>query len=191
MARLLAGEDGALLDADRAAHAVLASPEVAALVAEHFGPECLDAEGRPDRRALGPRVFGDPERRKLLEGWIHPRVRATLSAELERALAEGRPIVVLDVPLLLENAAESGLAERCHGLVFVDAPAEQRAARAAERRGWGPGELAARESLQLPLEEKRARATWVIANGGDFASLQLAARALRQRILAGGAPPRD
>jgi dephospho-CoA kinase len=190
VARLLAGDDGVLLDADRTAHAALASPEVAALVAEHFGPECLDAEGRPDRRALGPLVFADPERRKLLEGWIHPRVRATLGSELERALAEGRPIVVLDVPLLLENAAESGLAERCHGLVFVDAPAEQRAARAAERRGWGPGELAAREALQLPLEEKRARATWVLSNGGDFASLQLAARALRQRLLAGGAPPR-
>lgn len=190
VARLLAGEAGVVLDADRCAHEVLASSEVAELVAEHFGAECLDAQGRPDRRALAEQVFSDPERRRLLEAWIHPRVRARLGADLERAVAEGRPMVVLDVPLLLENAAETGLVERCHALVFVDAPAEQRVARARERRGWGPGELAAREALQLPLEQKRARANWVLSNAGDLESLRLAASALRQKLLAGGSTPR-
>jgi dephospho-CoA kinase len=72
--------------------------------------------------------------------------------------------VVLDVPLLLENDAEHGLARACDALVFVDADAKVRDERAVARRGWASGELARREALQLPLAHKRDRADFVIRN---------------------------
>ena len=172
-AELLAGPDGLVLAADRIAHEVLASDEVTALVREHFGEAVLGPDGRPDRAALAARVFdpahGEADRRRL-EGWTHPRVRATISTRLREARAAGIPRVVLDVPLLLENDPEHGLVEACDVLVFVDVPLEERRRRAATR-GWDVDELARREALQLPLAEKRARADHVLQNDGDLAAL--------------------
>ena len=174
-ARLIAGLDGLVLDADRIAHEALASDEVTALVAERFGLEALDpSSGRPDRARLAKIAFEDPEARRSLERWIHPRVRDRIRAELDAARERGIPRVVLDVPLLLENAAEPGLARRCHVLVFVDADDRRREERAIRRRGWSQGEVARRESAQLPLGEKRRRADFVLSNRGSEQDLERA-----------------
>lgn len=181
--RLLAGPEGAVLDADEVAHGVLQSEEIRDLVLARHGTQVLDAQGAVDRTALGELVFADRDARIELEGWIHPRVRATLRSSLEDAAARGVPIVVLDVPLLLEHAEEHGLLELCDHLVFVDAPADARDQRAVRDRGWKPGEVARREAAQMPLSTKRARAHVVISNDGDLDSVtsqvELARRHLR------------
>ncbi|MEZ5976913.1 MAG: dephospho-CoA kinase [Planctomycetota bacterium] len=181
VARELAGEDGVLVDADREAHAVLASPEVAELVRARFGGDALDADGRPLRGVLAERVFSDPEARAELESWIHPRVRDRIHAAL--AHAGSAPVVVLDVPLLLENDDAHGLARACDVLVHVDAPLVEREARAQRDRGWPPGEVARRERTQIAQDEKRSRADVVLANDGDLSDLREAARRLRRRLL--------
>lgn len=185
-AELLAGPDGLVLDADSIAHEVLASDEVTAKVREHFGASVLDASGRPDRRALGALVFDPvdgPGHRQALEGWIHPRVRATILSRLEAARAARVSCVVLDVPLLLENDSLHHLVDACHALVFVDVPHGARRARAADR-GWEPGELERREASQLPLREKRARADHVLPNDGDLDLLRVRVTDLRTRLFA-------
>lgn len=183
-ARLLAGPAGRWLSADALAHGVLAEPQVVALVRERFGSGVLGPDGLPDRAALAQRVFADAEGRRALEGWIHPRVRTALWAGIEAARAERLPLVCLDVPLLLENDAQHGLAQACDLLVFVDAPLEQRERRAIETRGWAPGELARREAAQWPLETKRARADLIVLNQGEFAELERRLGRLRA-LLAG------
>ena len=181
VATALAGPQGLVLDADRAAHEVLHSEEVRDLITARHGEAVLDGDGRVDRAALGAIVFADRDARKELEGWIHPRVRATLRSSLEDAAARGVPHVVLDVPLLLENAEEHGLMELCDHLVFVDAPDDVRDQRAVRDRGWQPGEVARREAAQLPLSTKRERADVVVVNDGDRDSVtEQAARALRE-----------
>lgn len=174
VARLLVGERGVVLDADALAREELGSPEIRARLAAHFGPGVLHPDGSPDREAIAQRVFASAEERARLEGWIHPRVRARIRAALAEARAAGRSPVVLDVPLLLENDAQHGLAGECDFLVFVEADARLRDRRAVERRGWAPGEVERRERAQLPLAEKRARARHVVENDGDLD--QLAAR---------------
>ena len=176
-AELLAGPDGLVLDADRLAHEVLASDEVTAKVRARFGASALDADGRPDRAALGKLAFADPEARLALERWIHPGVRAMIRARLEQAQAQGVPRVVLDVPLLLENEESSALARLCDALVFVDCDDAERARRAAAR-GWDPDELARREAAQLPLHEKQARADAVLPNSGSLDDLRAAVEAV-------------
>ena len=178
VARELAGPGGVVVDADRLAGEVLDSPEVTARIREAWGRGALDADGRPDRTRLAERVFVSAGERARLEGWIHPRVRERILAALADAEARGVEIVVLDVPLLLENDPEHGLAGRCDRLVFVDAPAEERDRRAAAQRGWSPGEVARREAAQLPLEEKRSRADHVIANDGTLDDLAAAVAAV-------------
>ena len=173
----LAGPEGVVLEADRFAHEALGSEEVTALVRERFGEAVLGPDGTPDRTALGEVVFTDPGARKALEGWIHGTVRARLRAELERAARRGAPRVVLDVPLLLENAAEHGLDGLCDHVVFVDAPLEERDRRAVRDRGWKPGEVARREAAQMPLATKRERADIVIVNDADREALAERVRA--------------
>lgn len=170
-ARLLAGDGGVVIDADALAHEVLAEPETAAFVSQTFGPEALDAEGRPDRAVLAQRVFREPQLRAALEAFTHPRIRARIRASLEDARAAGTPRIVLDVPLLFENDREHQLVAECDRLVFVAVEREERERRARETRGWGPGELARREAAQLPLSEKEARADHVLHNDGTLAEL--------------------
>jgi dephospho-CoA kinase len=166
VARLLAGPAGLVLAADEIAHEVLDSPELRPLLLERFGPEVVGADGRIDRSVIARSVFapGGGGRRSELEGWTHPRVRDRIWARLEQARASGVPRIVLDVPLLLENDAQHGLARACDALVFVDVPEAERDRRARESRGWAAGEVARREAAQWPLAEKRRRAHHVIPN---------------------------
>ncbi|MCB9903571.1 MAG: dephospho-CoA kinase [Planctomycetes bacterium] len=175
-ARLLAGSDGVVIDADRHARAALQSPELGARLVEAFGAGVLGPDGAPDRAAIAERVFRDPEAKRRLESWIHPSVRARMRAELDDARAAGRGPIVLDVPLLLENDAHHGLVQECDFLVYVDSEPDVRDARAVANRGWEPGEVARRESTQLPQSAKRARARYVIDNRGEPSELESAVR---------------
>lgn len=172
VARELARLGACVVDADQEAHAVLQEPDAAARIRERFGVGILGPGGQIDRGLLGQRVFeeGAEEDRRYLEGVVHPRVLRRIEEVLEgrRPGMEGCRMVVLDVPLLLE----SPLGERCHRLVFVEAPREERARRAARTRGWGPGEVERREAAQADLSEKRRRAHLVVDNSGDPESLK-------------------
>lgn len=175
-AQALAGPTGRIIAADAIAHDVLGSAEVTAQIREHFGPGLLDADGRPSRPALAEVVFSDPAKRHLLESWIHPRVRARIVGLLERARLDAVPVTVLDVPLLFENDDQHHLLAQCDALVFVDAPASDRDARAVAHRGWAPGEVARREALQVPLDRKRDASHFIIRNDGDLDDLRREAK---------------
>ena len=187
VAALLAGEGGVVLDADRFAREALDDPALAQRLRETFGPRALTADGRVDRAFLAERVFSDARARKRLEGWIHPLVRERILSGLATAREHGVERVVLDVPLLLENDAEHGLAGICDHLVFVEASEATRAGRAASRRGWAPDEVARREAVQMPLEDKRRRATFVIRNEGTLEEVE----ARVQHMLRGLESPED
>jgi dephospho-CoA kinase len=117
-------------------------------------------------------VFANPGARAKLEAFTHPPIRARIRAELQAAREAGVPVVVLDVPLLLENDAAHGLLAECDATVFVDADENLREARASASRGWRPGEVARREAAQMPLAAKKARAGRVIENRGDLSELE-------------------
>lgn len=197
VARGLAGPDGELVDADALAHEVLATPEGAAFCRERFGarrPDVIGPDGSPDRTVLAELCF-DPEdgagALADLEGWIHPRVRERIRASLAAARARGLPLLVLDVPLLLENNAQHGLADACDLIVFVDVDEAAREARVRATRGWAPGELARREAAQLPLAEKRRRADRILSNYGTLEDLDRRTAALRAELMDAPEPRHD
>ncbi len=180
VARALAGPRGAVIDADRLAHAALETPEVRAWVSAKIGPTAAGAAA-VDRAAVARAVFANAELRRELEALVHPLVRRRISEELEAARARAVERVALDVPLLLENDAQHHLVERCDALVFVHADARVRAERALRTRGWASDELARREAAQAPLDLKRARADVVIDNDGDWSQTEAQVqRALRE-----------
>lgn len=184
MAQLLAGPRGVVIDADRIAAEVLQSAAVRFELLAAFGGRAFDREGRADREALARLVFASPGTRRKLEGFTHPAIRARIRAELQAARQADAPIIVLDVPLLLENESGHGLVAECDEIVFVDANDELREARASTSRGWKPGEVARREAAQLPLAAKRARAGAVVTNHGSPAELEESVRRISADLVA-------
>ena len=178
VARILAENGLAIIDSDRLNHEELGRPEVVETLVRWFGSEVLGSEGSLRREAVSEIVFNDAGQRARLEALLHPRI-ARRREELIAA-AEADPevrAVVLDSPLLFE----AGLNRLCDVVIFVDAPADQRAARLAAGRGWSNQELYKREKSQQPLDSKRARADYTIDNNSGLDHL----RSKVERLLSG------
>lgn len=175
----------AVLNADEAAHRVIEYPEIKRLLAGRWGSVVLLPDGGIDRVAVAERVFGPgtetSAERKYLESVLHPRIRAEYEAELERLRAAGRVAAVIDAPLLLE----AGWGEICDQLVFVDSPRDDCLRRAQTLRNWTAAEFVAREAAQMPIEEKRRRATHVLVNDGTLEQLRQRVRKLWQSLAQG------
>ncbi len=172
LVRQILAEWGAVaIDADQIAHEVLDEAGIADQIARAVGRAVMGPDGTVDRSTLARLVFGDsPEarsRRRQLEAIIHPRVRDRIRQELARATQEDAPVVVLDVPLLLEV----GWRDLADEVLFVEAPEEVRRRRAT-LRGWSDAEWRQREGAQWPIERKRAASDVVMDNGGSPADLR-------------------
>jgi dephospho-CoA kinase len=162
-----------VLDADLLAERAreLKKAELKALFPEAFLGEELD------RRRLAQLVFLDPQRLRALEELIHPEVRRLLEEELSRLEA---PLVFMEIPLLFEKGWE----KRLQGTILVAAPLEERLKRAMARSRLSREEVLARERAQMPEEEKRRRATWVLENRGGLEDLRAQVQALLGEIRA-------
>lgn len=113
------------IDVDAIGHLVLEEKREA--VAAEFGSEMLDPDGRIDRKRLGNVVFRDSERRKKLEGILHP---AMVRRVTER-IAEAAAPVVINAAVLFPM----GLHRLCDKVICVTAPFPFRLRRALRRDG--------------------------------------------------------
>lgn len=160
-----------VLDADELARAVVApGSEALAEIEREFGADVL-RDGQLDRKELGRRVFGHPERLQRLEAITHPRILALRAERLAELEAAGEPLVCSEIPLLFEK----GMAAQLRPVVVVSVPPDVQLERALRRDGASVGELQARIAAQLPLAEKVARADYVIDNQGPPEALARAA----------------
>jgi len=157
-----------VVDADALARAAVepGSPALAEIAAA-FGPRVLGADGRLDRKRMAALVFADPGVRRRLEGITHPAVRRAMAEETARLAAQGHDLAFYDTPLLFEVGLEGSL----DSVVVVWAPAPVQLARIALRDGLSPAEADARLAAQLPIDEKAARADFVVENAGAPAAL--------------------
>lgn len=149
-----------VFDADAAVHRLQARGGRAVAPIGAAFPGCV-VDGRVDREALRRAVLGDPAALKRLERIVHPLVRDEERRFLARARREGRRLVVLDVPLLLETGGE----KRVDRVVVVSAPAAVQAVRVLRRPGMTAERLASIRARQMPDAEKRRRADHVVPTG--------------------------
>ncbi|HEX2730705.1 MAG TPA: dephospho-CoA kinase [Polyangiaceae bacterium] len=155
------------VDADELARiAVQPGSPALAEIRERFGPQLVGQTGELDRAALARIVFGDPEKLAQLNRIVHPRVALLLQQKVNELSSAGHTLGCYVVPLLFEN----GLEAKLRPVVLVAAPLEVQVQRAMARSGWSEAEARARIAAQLPLEEKQARADYVIDNGGTLQS---------------------
>lgn len=110
------------------------------------------------REVLGAQVFGDPAALARLEAIVHPAVAEKRRLFLLRNM--DAPVLLFDIPLLFEKGAD--YVERT---VVVSAPPEVQRARVLARPGMTEEKFAAILAAQMPDEQKRARADYVIDTG--------------------------
>ena len=165
------------VSADEIVHDLLATDEeTISRVVERFGNDVLGERG-VDRRALGSKVFGDPEALRDLEEILHPLVRRETK---RRVAASDADLFVAEVPLLFEG----GRGGEFDYTVAVTVPEERRRAWAAQR-GVDEEALRAIEARQLPGEEKARRADVVVQNDGTLDKLREQAEKFQERSLDG------
>ena len=119
------------------------------------------ADGVVDRAKLGERVLGDDAALKRLEALIHPLVRADATAFLKRRHAAGAPLAVVDIPLLFETDGRN----RVDQVVVVTAPPEVQRERVLSRPGMTEEKFQNILAKQVPDEEKRRLADFVVDTG--------------------------
>jgi dephospho-CoA kinase len=163
------------IDADALAREAVApgTPALAA-INEAFGSGMLAADGTLDRSALAARVFADRRALERLNAIVHPPVRR---AEEELMARYGdRPLVVLDVPLLIE----AGMRDMIDRLLVVTVSERARFAR-LKGRGMNERQIIARLGMQWPQARKAALADDRIDNSGPLAETRRRVRELMER----------
>lgn len=158
---------------------VLPGSPALAEIRESFGDAVIATDGSLDRRQLRTLVFADPQARSRLETILHPRIRDTARARVERARGDA-PYVVLVVPLLVESGAY-GWVDR---VLVVDATAEvqQRLLVARDRVDAALAQSMIR--AQASREQRLAMADDVIRNSAGIEALLAQVRVADQRYRA-------
>ena len=167
-----------VFDADAAVHELQGPGGACIVPIERAFPGTTGPQG-VDRQKLGAAVFGNPGALKLLESIVHPEV-----AEMRRTfLADNadQPLIVFDIPLLYEKTGKHDL----DAVVVVSAPADMQRERVLARPGMTAEKFEQILKLQVPDEEKRALADYVIDTGVSLAETRHAVQRLVHAITRG------
>ena len=152
VAEMLSKYDNEIIDADEIAREVV-SPGTVGLskVVAEFGPQILEEDGSLSRAGLAKLVFKDPEKRLILEGILHPLIRART---LERISESKSDIVIYIVPLLVEAKVDYPF----DLVVTIEAGSDIQFKRLVENRGMSTEDATARIAAQATEPERVARA---------------------------------
>ena len=166
VSRLLVARGADVIDADLIVRE-LQQPggEVYNKMVEIFGSGIIASDKSLDRAAIAAKVFSDEKLLKTLNDLIHPIVRRVMNERVE-SFRKTDKVVVLDIPLLVENPRE-GL----DGVLVVDLDVEIAVARLVEQRNMKLEDARARVAKQATREQRLAIANHVIDNSGDRDSL--------------------
>jgi dephospho-CoA kinase len=163
---VLAGLGCHVVDADELARKVVErGTEGLRRVSEAFGAGVVREDGALDRAALGSLVFGDEERRALLNSILHPLIMAEQDALLNQwELEDPRGVGIVDAALLIE----SGGFRRFDKLIVVHCRPDVQLERLMRRNGLSREDASARIAAQLPQEEKLKHADFAVDTSGSF-----------------------
>ncbi|HEX6887294.1 MAG TPA: dephospho-CoA kinase [Candidatus Nanopelagicales bacterium] len=180
VARLLERAGAVVVDGDAIARELVVpgSPALEAIVAR-FGTGILRPDGTLDRPGLADIVFPDPAALADLDAIMHPRIAARSAELLAEAERSGAPVVVYDMPLLVEQ----GGADAFDVVLVVQAPEPVRLARLAVR-GIAVADARERMRRQASDAERAAVADVVLDNSGDLVELEAQVERAWQLILA-------
>jgi dephospho-CoA kinase len=153
-AKIFAELGCAVWDADAAVHRLYAPGGAAVAPMQAQFPEAI-VDGAVDRSALKDIIGRDPSALPRIEKIVHPLVGED-RAEFRRTAASD--ILVFDIPLLFETGGEAAM----DAVACVSVDAETQKQRVLDRGTMTVEQFEQILQKQMPIEEKRARADYVI-----------------------------
>jgi len=163
-AKILTERGVPLIDTDLLARSVV-EPGQPALkeIQETFGDAVIAADGQLRRDVLAQIVFSDPSARQKLEGITHPRIRKLWREQVEDWRAAKTPIACVVIPLLFETGAEKEFdATLC---VACSSATQQKR---LQERGWSAEQISRRIAAQMSIENKIAKANFILWSEGSL-----------------------
>ena len=169
VARIL-GELGAVvLEADQMGHRVyLPDTDGFREVVEAFGEDVVGENGEIDRRALGGKVFGNPEALEKLNGIAWPKIKQMLADGIKENQDAGAQVVVMDAAIMIE----AGWTDLSDEVWVTSAPVEHVIQRVQARNNLPEEQIRARIDSQMSTEERVKHADAVVENDGDLDALR-------------------
>jgi dephospho-CoA kinase len=163
VASLLALNGMRVIDADTISHEIL--DESSSWVEKTFGSEYISGS-KVNRTKLGTLVFSNEKQKKVLEDFLHPKIRAEIEKRSIKQDSFKFPYLI-DIPLFFENGAYN-----IKESVVVYTPSDIQLERFIKRNGYSKEESLNRIATQMPIDEKKAKATWIIDNSKNLKHLQ-------------------
>lgn len=154
-------------------------PKVRAEIVEAFGPESYTESGALNRSYLSDKVFGNDDLVAKINKIVHPRVFARFEEEKTRAKKDGVKLLVEEAALIFESGADAHL----DVVAVVDSPPYTRIHRVMERDEVPESKVRSRMEHQLPPEELRRRADFIIENDGTIEDLRQQVQQLYDRLV--------
>lgn len=154
-AKLFAEAGVPVYDADATVHKIYEGEAAPAIEAAFPG---TTVDGKVDRARLSAKVVHDPAAIRKLEQIVHPMLKAYHQKFLDEAERSGAPVAVVDVPLLFETGGE----KRVDAVVVVTTSPENQQMRILARGTMTEEALEALLARQMPDQEKRKRADFVV-----------------------------
>lgn len=174
-----------VIDADQVAHELVEPDQpLFEAVAAAFGREIVGASGRLDRQRLGAVVFADADARRRLEALLHPAIIVECERRIRQAADSGTAMCLVDAALLIE----SGWYTRFDAVILVEAGEAVRIERLVRSRGLSRDDAMRRIRAQMPQQEKRRFARFVIENEGPLDETARRVRAVWDQLSAKVAP---
>ena len=180
VARMLEELGAPIIDFDLLSRVVV-EPEKPAWqeIVSYFGEQVLLPDKTLDRKKVSEIVFRDPEKRKKLEGFTHPRIHQDFVRLVEEYSARDPEVIIQAVvPLLME----AGFQYLFHKLLLVYIPQETQVQRLMDRDQIPRERAQSILAAQLPIDEKKAYADYIIDNSGSLEETQKQVKDVWQKL---------
>lgn len=150
-----------IVHSDQLAHkAYQPGTDVHAEIVSYFGNEVLGANGEINRRELGAMVFGNKEKLEKLNSIVWPEVESLMLAAIQQLSVQGKHVIVLEIPLLIEAKMTSLV----HEVWISVIPPEEAVERVKRRDNLSTEQAEQRIQSQLSNKQRLAHADVVFCS---------------------------
>jgi dephospho-CoA kinase len=181
LAQLLVARGAPLIDADAVSRQLTAAGGAAMPdIKREFGPAFIAADGSLARDRMRELVFAQPEARLRLQALLHPRILSALLEQESLLMNQGKPLVLLDIPLLVESAHWRQKLDR---VLVVDCSTDTQIRRVMQRSSMTAEQVQGIMATQAHRAQRLSAADWVIDNDSDdIGKLMRQAKAIQLHI---------
>ena len=148
-------------------------------ISEYFGENILNKTRNLDRKKLGQVIFNDPDKKKILENILHPKVFEFEKNEYKNICnINPRALVIIDAALLIE----SGNYKNMDKVVVISTDENKQIERILARGGLHKDEIVSRINNQMPGKEKKRYADFILDNSSDKFQLRTQVEGLYEKL---------